>query len=53
MSGAVIVGDLTVIVGALICVADHERDGGACGLPLKNAGEDFYLVRFLSLGGKT
>src|SRR4051812_5789920 len=43
------VGDVAVIPGALIDILDQKRDRRTGRLPLKHAGEDFYLVRLAAL----
>ena len=56
MTGAVPITDLTIIFRPLICIFDHQRDRCACGdraagpVILKDAGQDFHLIGFPTLG---
>jgi hypothetical protein len=50
MAGAELVGDVAVILRALVGVADLQRDGRAGGDALEDAGEDFDLIRLAPLG---
>src|SRR5437762_7911937 len=49
MPGPEAVGDVTVILRALIDIVDHQLDRRAGGLPLEDAGQDLDLVRLAPL----
>ncbi len=50
MAGTEGLGDVAIVLAALVLVADQERDGRAGGPALEHAGQDFRGVGFLSLG---
>src|SRR3546814_79922 len=43
------VGNIAVILAALVFIADQQGDGGTCSLAFENAGEDFNRIGFLAL----
>ena len=51
MTGAKLLGDLGIILGALVGVADHQLHRGAGGAPFEHAREDLDLVGLLALRG--
>jgi hypothetical protein len=51
MAGAELLGDVAVILGALVGVADHQLDRRAGGLALEDARQDLDLVGLAPLGG--
>ena len=44
------VGDIAVVLAALVFVADQQRDGRAGGFAFEHAGQDLHRVRFAALG---
>ena len=52
MAGAEAVGDLAIILGALIGVFDQQPDRRAGGSALENAGQDAHFIGFTPLGGE-
>jgi hypothetical protein len=46
-----LLGDVAVVLGALVLVEDHQADGGTSGLALEDPGEDLHLVGLATLGG--
>ena len=52
MAGPETLGDLAVVLRALVGVLDDERDRRAGGQALEHAGEDAHGVRFLPLRGE-
>ena len=51
MGRAHLLGDIGVILGALVGVLDHQADRGSGGLALKHAGENLHLICLAALGG--
>ena len=49
VAGAEGVGDIAVILAALVFVADEQRDGCAGGLAFEHAGQYLHRVRFAAL----
>ncbi|MNT13313.1 hypothetical protein D3C72_1482790 [compost metagenome] len=49
MAGAKALGDVAVILAALVGVADQQGDGRARGLALIHAGEDFHRIGLVAL----
>ena len=49
MTGAERVGDVAVVLAALVCIADQQRDRRAGGLAFEHARQDLDLVFFLAL----
>jgi hypothetical protein len=45
--------DVVVILAASVRVANQEPDGRSCCIPLKHTGQDFNLIRLLSLRNMT
>lgn len=52
MAGPELVLDVTIVLGPLVDILDHQRDRGAGGPALEDTGHDADLVRFLALGCK-
>lgn len=52
MTGAVCLGNVTIIARALVRVLNHQGDGSPCGLPFKHTGENTDLIGLLTLRGK-
>ena len=50
MTGTEGLGDVAIVLAALVLVADQEGDGGAGGFAFEYAGEDFYRIRLAALG---
>ena len=51
MTGTEFVGDVGIVLGALIGVFDQQADGGSGGHTFENAGQDSDLVRLAALRG--
>src|SRR3569623_317650 len=51
VTGAELLGDLAVILGALIDIVDDEANRRASGLALEHAGQNSYFVGLAPLGG--
>ncbi len=49
MAGTEGVGDVAVVLAALVFVADQQRDGRAGGLAFEHTGKDLHRVRFAAL----
>ena len=50
VAGAEGLGDVAVVLAALVFVADQQRDRRAGGLAFVHAGEDFHRIGFAALG---
>jgi hypothetical protein len=51
VSGPVDLPQGVIILAAHVPVINDQADGGAGGLPLKDPGEDFHLIRLLARRG--
>src|SRR3546814_12135274 len=52
MAGAIRLGDLRIILRALIDILDHQADRGAGGAPFEHAREDAHLIGLAALRGE-